>query len=160
MEITVYGQLRSATGEKTVELGDDAYEALIEPELPDFVSRSFEDLCCAALRTLYPEYTITETGQWWYGEHEIDVVGLTTGDTLIAGECKFQQSTLGYDAFSKLQDHLDELRWSPSGGGERVEQYALFSRSGFTSSVEEAAAERDDLRLFTVEDIVDALKSY
>jgi AAA+ ATPase superfamily predicted ATPase len=150
----VYG-----TGEQYDELGDDAYEALIEPELPDFVSRSFEDLCCSALRTLYPEYTITETGQWWYDEHEIDVVGLTTGDTLIAGECKFQQSPLGYDAFSKLQDHLDELQWSPSGGGKRIEQYALFSRSGFKSSVEEAAAERDDLRLFTVEDVVGALTS-
>ena len=141
------------------ELGDDAYEALIEPQLPQFVSRSFEELCCDALRRLYPEQTITETGQWWYGEHEIDVVGLTTGRTLIAGECKFQRSPLGYEALSKLQSHLDELRWSPNDGGNRVVQYALFSRSGFKPSVKEAAIERDDLRLFTLEDVVETLIS-
>lgn len=149
----VYG-----TGEQYDELGKEAYEALIEPELADFVSQSFEELCCSALRALYPEYTITKTGQWWYGEHEIDVVGLTAGKTLIAGECKFQQSRLGYDAFSKLQDHVDELRWTPSDGSSRIEQYALFSRSGFKPSVAQAADERDDLRLFAVEDLVDALR--
>lgn len=150
----VYG-----TGEQYDELGDDAYEALIEPELADFVSRSFEDLCCSALRALYPDYTITNTGQWWYGEHEIDVVGLTSGETLIVGECKFQQSPLGYDALSNLHTHADELRWSPQDGSDRVVEYALFSRSGFKTSVEEAAAQRDDLRLFTVTDVVNAFSA-
>jgi len=131
------------------ELGEEAYEALIEPELPQFVSPSFEALCCAALQSLYPEHTIAETGQWWYQDHEIDVVGLTTGPALLAGECKFQHSPLGYEAFAKLQDHVEELRWSPTDGSDRVNQYALFSRSGFKPSVQEAAKERDDLRLFT-----------
>ena len=149
----VYG-----TGDRYDELGDDAYEVLIEPELPDFVSQVFEDLCCSAVRTLYPEYTITERGQWWYGEHEIDVVGLTNEETLIAGECKFQQSPLGYDAFSNLLNHVEELRWTPASGRDRTHEYALFSRRGFKPSVEEAAAERDNLRLFTVGDVVTALK--
>jgi Archaea bacterial proteins of unknown function. len=99
----------------------------------------------------------SHTGQWWYGEHEIDVVGLTAGETLITGECKFQQSPLGYDALSNLQDHTDELRWSPQDGGDRVVEYALFSRSGFEQSVTNAASEQDNLRLFTVADVVTAL---
>lgn len=150
----VYG-----TGEQYDQLGEDAYEALIEPELADFVSRSFEELCCSALRSLYPEYTIIQTGQWWYGEHEIDVGGLTAGEALIAGKCKFQRSPLGYDVLSKLERHVDELRWTPNDGSNRVEQYALFSRSGFKQSVKEAAAERDDLRLFTIEDVITALST-
>ncbi|WP_254864154.1 ATP-binding protein [Halovivax gelatinilyticus] len=150
----VYG-----TGDRYDELGDDAYEALVEPELADFVSQSFEELCRSALRTLYPEYTITDAGRWWYGEHEIDVVGLTTEETLLVGECKFQRSPLGYDAFSNLQRHADELRWTPDSGATRDERYALFSRSGFKPSVAEAATERDDLRLFTVDDVVSALQS-
>jgi AAA+ ATPase superfamily predicted ATPase len=145
----VYG-----SGEQYDELGTEAYDVLIEPELAHFVSQSFEELCCSALRSLYPEYTITQTGQWWYNEHEVDVVGLTAGDTLIVGECKFQQSPLGYDALSKLEGHVDELRWTPDDGGSRTEAYVLFSRSGFKPSVEEAAAEREDLRLFTVEEVV------
>ena len=148
----VYG-----TGDRYDELGDDAYELLVEPDLPDFVSHSFEELCCSAVRTLYPEYTVTDTGQWWYGEHEVDVVGLTNEATLVAGECKFQRSPLRFDALSKLEDHVEELRWTPSGGGDRTVEYALFSRSGFKPSVREAAEERDDLRLFTTEDVVAAL---
>jgi AAA+ ATPase superfamily predicted ATPase len=151
----VYG-----TGQQYDELGADAYDALIKPELADFVSHSFETLCCSALRTLYPGHTITNTGQWWYGEHEIDVVGLTAGDTLIVGECKFQQSPLGYDALSNLQDHADELQWSPRNGSERTVEYALFSRSGFKPSVEETANERGDLQLFTVDDVVTALTEH
>jgi hypothetical protein len=147
----VYG-----SGDRYDDLGREAYEALIEPQLADFVSKAFEDLCCTALQSLYSEYTITDTGQWWYGEHEVDAVGLTTGETLITGECKFQNSPLDYEAFSKLQEHVEELRWSPDGG-ERDHEYALFSRSGFTASVETAATERDDLQLFTIGDVVDAL---
>jgi AAA+ ATPase superfamily predicted ATPase len=148
----VYG-----TGEQYDELGAEAYDALIEPELADFVSHSFETLCCSALRSLYPEHTITNTGQWWYGDHEIDVVGLTAGETLLVGECKFQHSPLGYDALSNLQDHVDELRWSPQNGSDRLVEYALFSRSGFKQSVTEAASQRDNLRLFTVTDVVNVL---
>jgi hypothetical protein len=150
----VYG-----TGEQYDELGTDAYEVLIQPALADFVSHAFEELCCSALRSLYPEYTITQTGQWWYGEHEVDVVGLTAGDTLIVGECKFQQAPVGYDALSKLERHVEELRWTPDDGSSRVETYALFSRSGFKQSVTEAASARDDLRLFTVDDVVGALST-
>ncbi|MDZ7730829.1 MAG: ATP-binding protein [Natrialbaceae archaeon] len=148
----VYGR-----GDQYAELGVDAYEALIEPELADFVSHSFETLCCSALRPLYHDHTIADTGQWWYDEHEIDVVGLTTGQTLIVGECKFQQSPLGYDALSTLESRVDELRWSPQSGSDRIVEYALFSRSGFNRSVEEAASQRDDLRLFGASDVVDAL---
>jgi len=139
------------------ELGERAYTEVIEPEIADFVSQPFEDLCRSALRTLYPEYTVTEAGRWWYNGHEIDVVGLTDEGTLIAGECKFQESPVGYDVFSKLQDHTDELRWNPQQG-DRKEEYAVFSRSGFKKSVEEAAGERGNLRLFTVDDVVEALR--
>jgi AAA+ ATPase superfamily predicted ATPase len=145
------------TGDQYDELGADAYETLVEPELPDFVSHSFENLCCSALRQLYPEHTITSTGQWWYGDHEIDVVGLTASDTLLVGECKFQQSPLGYDALSTLEDHTAELRWQPDDGGDRVVKYGLFSRNGFTQAVTNAANERADLQLFTVTDVINLL---
>ncbi|WP_324665365.1 DUF234 domain-containing protein [Haloarcula sediminis] len=81
------------TGEQYDELGEEAFDVLIKQELADFVSRSFEDLCCSALRAFYPEQTTTETSQWWYDDHEIDVVGLTTDETLIAGECELPHPT-------------------------------------------------------------------
>lgn len=150
----VYG-----SGTRYGDIGPDSFTELIEPELANFVSPVFERLSQKALRSLYPRYTIVDVGQWWYREHEVDVVGLTAEDTLIAGECKFQNSAVGYEVLSRLESHVEELRWSPPGGGERSVEYALFSRSGFTDSVEEAAAERTDLRLFTAGDVVRALRA-
>ncbi|WP_394349876.1 MULTISPECIES: hypothetical protein [Haloferax] len=54
-------------------------------------------------------------------------------------------------------DRTEELRRTPDNGGPREETYALFSRSGFKQSVEEVAAERDDVRLFTVDNVVAVL---
>ncbi|SDM93878.1 hypothetical protein SAMN04487949_2914 [Halogranum gelatinilyticum] len=149
----VYG-----TGTRYDDFGDDAFATLVEPELADFASGEFERLCQHALRELYPQYTITDVGQWWFREHEVDVVGFTAGDTLIAGECKFQQSPLGYNALASLEDHVDELRWTPPGGGERSCEYALFSRSGFKQSVTEAASERENIRLIDLPEIVEKLE--
>jgi hypothetical protein len=50
-------------------------------------------------------------------------------------------------------------RWAPTGGDEPTYEFALFSRSGFKRSTEEAVDERDDLRLFDLSDIVAVLES-
>ncbi|MCU4742344.1 ATP-binding protein [Natronoglomus mannanivorans] len=149
----VYG-----SGTRYDDLGQDSFSSLVEPELADFVSSEFERLCQRALRPLFPEQTLVDVGQWWYQEHEVDVVGLTNERTLVAGECKFQQSPVGYSAFAQLEGHVDELRWTPADGSDRICEYALFSRSGFEPSVEETAVDRDDLHLFDLDDVVAALE--
>ena len=138
--------------------GENAYERLVEPEMADFTSSAFEDLCCRALWTVYDELPIVDVGQWWYQDHEIDVVGLTDAETLIVGECKYRSSRTGHDALRSLESHVEELRWTPPGGESRRVEYALFSRAGFTERLRDVAAERDDLRLFELEEIVDALR--
>lgn len=140
-------------------IGSESFRTLIKPELADFVSPVFEQLCQTALRELYPDYTVTDVGQWWYQDHEVDVVGLTTENTLLVGECKFRKSPLGYNALASLEGHTEKLRWTPPTGGDRRCEYVLFSRSGFKPSVEEAAEERDDLRLVDLNELVGALRS-
>jgi len=135
-------------------LGDDAYDTVIEPEMADFASQEFETLCQRALPDLYPNETFVDIGRWWYQEHEVDVVGLTDGGTMVAGECKFTAAPLDYSALASLEDHDDEIRWTPANTDVRRE-YALFARSGFTQSVREAAADRDDLQLFDLSEIVE-----
>jgi len=134
-------------------LGDGAYEAVIDPEMADFVSQAFEALCQDALPTLYPSETFVDIGRWWYKEHEVDVVGLADGGTMVAGECKFASSPLDYGALASLENHADEIRWTPDGGDVERE-YALFARNGFTQSVREAAADRDDVQLFDLGEII------
>jgi len=84
-------------------LGENAYDAVVEPELPDFVSQEFENLCQDALPDLYPEETFLDIGRWWYKEHEVDVVGFTTDGTMVVGECKFTNAPLDYGALASLE---------------------------------------------------------
>jgi uncharacterized protein len=134
-------------------LGEDAYEAVIEPELPDFVSQEFETLCQDALPNLYPEKTFLDIGRWWYKEHEVDAVGFTTDGTMVVGECKFTNAPLDYSALASLENHASEIHWTPDVGDGDTE-YALFTRSGATQSVQEAVSEREDLRLFDLTAVV------
>ncbi len=140
--------------------GENVYEDLIEPELPDFVSETFKSLCHQVVPALYTDYQLTQVPtQWWYKGREVDVVTPTDGSTLIAGEAKFTNTPVGYDVLSNLEDDVEHIDWTPSGGGEPTYEFALFSRSGFKSSVEEAADGRDNLRLFDLSDIVAVLES-
>ena len=138
--------------------GEDAYTNLIEPELPAFVSGTFETLCHEAVPTLYPDEQLVRTpGQWWHRDREIDVVAPTDGATLLIGEAKFTTSPLGYDVLSGLEDDAPHIDWTPADDSDPVYEYALFSRSGFKQSIQEAAEDRNDLRLFGLDDIVEAL---
>ncbi|SNR75890.1 protein of unknown function [Halorubrum ezzemoulense] len=108
---------------------------------------------------LYSDVQLTQVpSQWWYKHREIDVVAPTDESTLIAGEAKFTTTPLGYDVLADLEDDVSHIDWTPPGGGEPTYEFVLFSRSGFKRSVEEAADERDDLRLFDLSDIVAVLE--
>lgn len=135
-------------------LGEDAYEAVIEPALPDLVSQEFEKLCQGALPNLFPGKTFLDIGRWWYKEHEVDVVGFTTDGTMVVGDCKFTNAPLDYSALASLEDHSAEIRWTPATGDTNME-YALFTRSGVTQSVQEAVSERDDLAVFDLRDVIE-----
>ena len=140
--------------------GENGYADLIEPELPDFVSETFESLCQQAVPALYPDYQLTRVPtQWWYKSREVDIVAPTDESTLIAGEVKFTNTPLRYDVLSDLEDDVEHVDWTPTGGGEPTYEFALFSRSGFKPSVEEAADEREDLRLFDLSDVVTVLEN-
>lgn len=140
--------------------GPDAYDELVEPYLSDFVSGTFEQLCQRAILFEYgDEYTFTEEPDKWWDTNgrEIDLVAPTNSDTLVVGEVKFTQQRLGYDVFAQLRQEAPHIDWIPNGGEEPDYEYALFSRSGFASSLEETRDVRDDLRLYTVGDVVETI---
>ena len=138
--------------------GSDAYTDLIEPELPAFVSETFERLCHQAVPKLYSDLQFARIpGQWWHKEREIDVVAPTNGETLLAGEAKFTNSPVGYGVLAGLEDDATYIDWTPASGEDPTYEYALFSRSGFTPAVKEEAERRDNIRLFALDDVVRAL---
>jgi AAA+ ATPase superfamily predicted ATPase len=140
--------------------GDDAYADLVEPELLDFASDTFERLCQQTILYEYGDQYrfVEEPNNWWDGSgREIDIVAPTNRDSLVVSEAKFRQQPVGYDVLSQLENEAPLVDWTSESGGEPEYQYALFSRSGFKQSVEEAAEERGDIRLFTVDDVVRTL---
>jgi hypothetical protein len=148
----VYGQESRYSG-----YGEGAYEDLIEPQMADFASETFEELCHEAVPELYPSLNLVrEPGRWWRKGREVDVVGLTDSDILLLGEAKFTSEPLGYGVLNRLEEDADEVERS-AGGGDYKHEYALFSRSGFKQSVQQEAEDRDDLSLFSVADVLDAL---
>ena len=136
-------------------LGDDAYEELVAPELADYVSPLFERLCQRALRTLI-DRQFRDVGQWWFKEHELDVLGLTD-EGLVAGECKFTSSPVSEGVLSDLERTTAEVQWSGSPANAEP-LYVFFSRSGYTDDLTDVADSRDDVRLFGLSDLVDQHK--
>jgi len=122
------------------------------PGCGPFVSQEFETLCQDFLPNLYPEQLFLDIGRWWYKEYEVDVVGFTTDGSMVVKECKFTSAPFDHSVLASLEDLASEIRWTPDTGGVDME-YALFTRSGATQSVQEAVSERDDLQSFNLGDV-------
>ena len=131
-------------------LGDDAYDELVAPELADYVSPLFERLCQRALPDLV-DRQFRDVGQWWFREHELDVLGLTE-EGLVAGECTFTSQPVSEGVLVDLERTAANVRWSAAPpDGDTL--YVLFSRSGYTDDLERVAAARDDVALFGLSDL-------
>jgi AAA+ ATPase superfamily predicted ATPase len=132
-------------------LGDDAYDELVASELADYVSPLFERLCQQALPDLV-DRRFRDIGQWWFKEHELDVLGLTD-EGLVAGECKFTSQPVSEGVLADLERTTSNVRWS-QGPADGEPLYVLFSRSGYTDDLERVADSRDDVLLLEVPDII------
>lgn len=62
------------------------------------------------------------------------------------GECEWHRDSVGVAVLDALTAVAPEVRWR---GADRTVTYAVFSRSGFTDDLEQVAAQRDDVELFT-----------
>jgi AAA+ ATPase superfamily predicted ATPase len=128
------------------------FEGTVEPNLPDHVATTFEDICLdtvwAAIRDGEFE-PYSEVGRWWYGEDEIDIVGLSPNDDrLLLAECKWTDEPVGHGLVEDLGAEADRVRWGPDS---RKEWFALFSKRGFVDGLEDQVSE--DWTLFSLTDI-------
>lgn len=132
------------------------YNGTIEPGLPDHVSSTFEDICQEAVWEAVRQGVIgpyADIGRWWYGEQEIDIVGLSPGDDrILFGECKWTADPVGYGLVDSLTEKAADVRWGPS---DRTEEFALFSRSGFVDGLAEGVD--DNWSLFGPAELSDLL---
>ena len=128
----------------------------IEPKLDQYFSRIFESICLQYVMRGVRDEQITplfsEYGSWWgtnqkrRREEEIDVVARSETDLLV-GECKWRNGITTVDVLSTLEERAELIR------GSRSVKYILFSRSGFSSSLEDL--NREDVTLIRAEALVD-----
>ncbi|ELY45613.1 hypothetical protein C494_15218 [Natronorubrum bangense JCM 10635] len=128
------------------------FDGTIEPDLPTHVATTFEDICQEAVweairRGEFDPYSTV--GRWWYGEEEVDIVGLAPDDDrILLAECKWTADPVGYALVESLRDKAENVRWGP---GDREERFALFSRSGFVEGLEDDLD--DNWSLFSIGDL-------
>jgi AAA+ ATPase superfamily predicted ATPase len=113
-------------------------EGTIEPDLPNHVATTFEDIAQEAVWAAIRRGKLApyaELGRWWYGEHEIDLVGLAPDDDrILLAECKWTAEPVGHALVDALRDDAEHVRW---GSSTRDERFALVSKSGFVDGLEE-----------------------
>lgn len=144
-----------------------AFQAL-RPHIDGFYGRRFEDVCSEYVRS-------TETCLWcggWQGKApvmdgsvpvrddrgrvvtvgtDIDIVAKVTRGGLglvMMCECKFTGRRCGVQELKELEERTRSAVF----GGENLE-YAIFSRSGFTSDLIDLSGIRADIRLVSLDDI-------
>jgi AAA+ ATPase superfamily predicted ATPase len=146
----------------------DHYAGEVEPVLADHVAPTFESLCREWTRRTIGALA-SRVGSWWgpalhalrrsgeRSEEEIDVVGVQRSRVSVVGECKWTTGRMKASVLASIEAYkLPALR--QAGIKLTAEpQILLFSRAGFTASLEALAARRDDLRLVGLDELVDGL---
>jgi len=102
----------------------------IKNTLPQYVSKTFEEVCTEALMELEKKGEIfhpTRTGKWWHKGEEIDLVAINgrTGQIFFA-ECKWGEKVDAEEILRELKRKSHLLKWKNE---KREENYAIFARS-------------------------------
>jgi AAA+ ATPase superfamily predicted ATPase len=114
---------------------DYVLDRKIAPSLDQFISWTFEEVCRSHVRKGLPHgIQCNRVGRWWSKEGEIDIVGLADDEnTAVFGEAKWSVNPIGTDILDNLERKAKLVDWRK---GDRKEYFVLFSRSGFTESLD------------------------
>ncbi len=109
-------------------------------KIADFRGVVFERLCHEFVRKSFEEDKIYELGRYWDDKYEIDMVGKTRGDKVIAGVCKYNNAKIKTSELNKLKATCEEV-------GIDVDIYLVFAKRGFSSELKSLKSE--SVKLFT-----------
>ncbi|MDR3631415.1 MAG: ATP-binding protein [Desulfocapsaceae bacterium] len=107
-------------------------------QLPQFLGETYEKV---AKETLLADmgsfFPFSAIGRWWDRGDEIDVVAINPDrDSILFCEVKTTEKKVGTDILNSLRDKARKVKW---GSFERREFFCLFSRTGFTSALQDQA---------------------
>ena len=118
------------------------FKYVIEPELDNYTSYTFEDICKDYLRIKNRKeelpFYFSKIGRWWDKTDELDIVAVDhLKRNYILGECKYKKSAFSMYDLKKMQ--------GKTGLKQETDHlyYWAFSKSGFTEDVKKAAGEQN-----------------
>lgn len=132
----------------------------IEPQLPDYMGRVFEEICMQYLWKLLLKgnapVEFVSLGRWWgndpikKSQAEIDIMGEQDAETAIFAECKWRNEKVDLDILGTLVERSKLFHYIKM-------HYYLFSKSGFTKECIEKAEQMRNVTLVSYKDIMGAI---
>ncbi|MEM7539723.1 MAG: ATP-binding protein, partial [Chloroflexota bacterium] len=120
-----------------LERGDTAtIRRLVETQIDVLAGYAFEEICRswvwdASVQGLIP-FRPERVGLWWNAQAQIDVAAVND-EYFLVGECRWRSRPMGSDVLQELK------RKFAATDDKRHPVFALFSRSGFTQSLQNEA---------------------
>ncbi len=136
-------------------LADAIMKQRIQPDLDHFISAAFEEAAQAFVAKMAQAGDLSflpeRIGSWWDRESEIDVLAISHSEkAALVGKCKWSINQVGINILEDLKQKAQVL--IRDHGIQRIE-YAIFSRSAFTSALEEKA-KAEGIGLYLVNSLV------
>ena len=138
---------------------DLAYKR-IEPHLPDYMGKIFEEICKQYLWKLLLDgecpVEFCELGCWWgtnpstRSQEEIDIMGEQDKDTALFGECKWTNEEVNLGVLETL------IRRSQLFHYRQTHLY-LFAKNGFTKTCTDTAHRLGNVTLVTYKELLEKL---
>ena len=133
-----------------LELDDSAYalQKIRANFIDNHVAFIYESVCRSEMWRLarLGRFCFNRLGRWWNNKEEIDLAAFDDeGNEIIFGECKYRAKPMDIDVFETLLSKKNQVAWKKDS---RMEQFILFSISGFTERLQKLASSREDLILF------------
>ena len=130
------------------------FNTVILPEIDHFSSIVFEQACRqyfwrVGLKGQLP-FMPQQIGGWWQANEEVDLVILGEAEMMLV-ECKWSSRPVGTDILQELEAKSASV--SREAGREKV-SFALCSRSGFTKQLIELTGQRENIFLYTWDDMI------
>lgn len=134
---------------------DLAYKR-IEPELPSYMGRVFEEVCRQYIWKLLLDdrcaVHFRELGRWWGTnpktklQEEIDIMGADKNSALFA-ECKWTNEKVDLCVLETLTERANIFRYAQK-------HFYLFAKTGFTKGCSDKAAEMGNVTLISYKDML------
>lgn len=135
----------------------------IEPKLPDYMGKVFEEICKQYLwKQLISgncPIAFKSLGRWWgndpkqKSQGKIDIMGEQDKNTAMFSECKWTNEKVDRGILETLIKRSELFNYT-------AKYYYLFSKSGFTKGCMEKAAEIGNVRLVEYKEMVAGIDKY